>query len=52
MVDLMREGRIAMVVNASEPGTKQASFSIRRTALELCLFLCFNTTQQTIGMRT
>jgi carbamoyl-phosphate synthase large subunit len=37
VVDLMREGRIAMVINTPEPGTKQDSFSIRRTALELRL---------------
>ena len=37
VVDLMREGRIAMVINTPELGTKQDSFSIRRTALELRL---------------
>jgi len=37
VVDLMREGRVAMVINTPEPGTKKDSFSIRRTALELRL---------------
>jgi carbamoyl-phosphate synthase large subunit len=37
VVDLMREGRIAMVINTPEAGTKLDSFSIRRTALELRL---------------
>ena len=37
VVDLMREGRIAMVINTPEAGTKADSFSIRRTALELRL---------------
>ncbi len=37
VVDLMREGRIAMVINTPESGTKADSFSIRRTALELRL---------------
>jgi carbamoyl-phosphate synthase large subunit len=33
----MSEGRIAMVINTPEAGTKADSFSIRRTALELRL---------------
>jgi carbamoyl-phosphate synthase large subunit len=37
VVDLMREGRVAMVINTPEAGTKKDSFSIRRTALELRL---------------
>ncbi len=37
VVDLMREGRVAMVINTPEAGTSKDSFSIRRTALELRL---------------
>ncbi|HEY2105467.1 MAG TPA: carbamoyl-phosphate synthase large subunit [Candidatus Binataceae bacterium] len=37
VVDLMREGRVAMVINTPEVGTNKDSFSIRRTALELRL---------------
>jgi carbamoyl-phosphate synthase large subunit len=37
VVDLMREGRVAMVINTPEAGTNKDSFSIRRTALELRL---------------
>jgi carbamoyl-phosphate synthase large subunit len=37
VVDLMREGRVAMVINTPEPATRKDSFSIRRTALELRL---------------
>jgi carbamoyl-phosphate synthase large subunit len=37
VVDLMREGKVAMVINTPEPSTRKDSFSIRRTALELRL---------------
>jgi len=37
VVDLMQAGRVAMVINTPEPGTRKDSFSIRRTALELRL---------------
>jgi len=37
VVDLMREGKVAMVINTPELATRKDSFSIRRTALELRL---------------
>jgi carbamoyl-phosphate synthase large subunit len=37
VVDLMRAGRVAMVINTPEANTRKDSFSIRRTALELHL---------------
>ncbi len=40
IVDLMREGRIAMVINTPEARGAEDSFSIRRTALEQQLPYC------------
>ena len=37
IVDLMREGRVAMVINTPDVAGETDSFSIRRTALELRL---------------
>jgi carbamoyl-phosphate synthase large subunit len=40
IVDVMKAGRIAMVVNTPDAGGTKDSFSIRRTALELRLPYC------------
>jgi carbamoyl-phosphate synthase large subunit len=37
VVDLIREGRVAMVINTPDQAGTSDSFSIRRTALELRL---------------
>jgi carbamoyl-phosphate synthase large subunit len=40
IVDAMKEGRVAMVINTPDAGGARDSFSIRRTALELRLPYC------------
>jgi len=40
IVDAMKEGRIAMVINTPDASGAKDSFSIRRTALELRLPYC------------
>jgi carbamoyl-phosphate synthase large subunit len=40
IVDAMKEGRVAMVINTPDAGGTKDSFSIRRTALELRLPYC------------
>jgi carbamoyl-phosphate synthase large subunit len=40
VVDLMREGKVAMVINTPDASGTADSFSIRRTALEMRLPFC------------